>query len=154
MRIATTFSLVENRNVQGTVARSFERHSRWAKMRRTITPTCFAAELLLSPALLTAVGAVIAPCRETLALALLAVVAHTALANLSVATLRGEALSWCYAPLEIVRVVVMFGCWASAWASSTIVWRGNRLRIGPGSAVVTAPRDRLTQEPSVARPAA
>jgi len=134
-RIATSFHQVENRNVRGSLARMFDRHSRWAKMRRVIAPACFAFEPMMSPALVAGIGFVVAPGRSTAALLALAAVVQTLASLLAMRHIRGHGLSWKYAPLELVRVVVMFGCWVNAWASRTIVWRGHSLLLGKGSTI-------------------
>jgi len=141
-RIATSFHQVENRNVQTSVGRMFGRHARWAKMRRVLAPTCFALELMLSPVLIVALGVLLAPGPRTGGLLLLAALLQTFFAWASTTAIRGHAVPLKYAPLELVRVVVMFGCWLEAWASREVVWRGHALTVGAGTVVTPSTRRR------------
>lgn len=147
-RIATSFAVVENRNVNGSLARMFDRHSRWAKMRRLIVPGFFTIEPLFSPIISALLGAVLFPARATVAMVGIATVVQTVASLLAAWSFRGRPLPWRYAPLEIVRTFVMLGCWASAWISRTVVWRGNPLELGPNTTVV---RPRTLQPEPAAR---
>ena len=49
LKARTSFEVVENRNVACTVARTLERHTRWAKLRRSLNPAGFLAEPVLTP---------------------------------------------------------------------------------------------------------
>lgn len=129
-RVATSFHPVENRNVGGSVPKSYDRHARWAKMRRAIVPRFFTLEPLLTPMIVATAAALFAPCRLTALLFVASVVVQTATSVAAVWTVRGRPLPWRYLPLEALRVLVMLACWASAWASRTVVWRGNVLAIG------------------------
>lgn len=131
--IATSFASVENRNVDPTVSRTFERHSRWAKLRRALSPTVFAIEPMLVPIVVATLGAILVPSRATLETLVAVVVVQTALAHLAVRVARGSWLPLRYLPLEIVRSFAVIGCWLSAWASMAVNWRGHRLVIGADS---------------------
>ncbi|MBS2014800.1 MAG: glycosyltransferase [Deltaproteobacteria bacterium] len=134
-RVATSFSVIENRNVSGSLARMFDRHSRWAKMRRIIVPGFFAIEPLFSPIVTATLVALAMPSRVTVGM-LVATIALQTLASLVAAwSFRGRPLPWRYLPLEIVRTFMMVACWASAWVSRTVVWRGNPLELGPNTTV-------------------
>ena len=45
----TSLDAVENRNVGCTMARTLERHTRWSKMRRALSPLGFALEPMMTP---------------------------------------------------------------------------------------------------------
>jgi ceramide glucosyltransferase len=135
----TSLDVVENRNVGCTVARTIERHTRWAKMRRSLEPAGFAAEPVLTPVVAASAGLGLAPSKATALAMLIACTVQTACALIAVKLLRGRALSWRYAPLEIARSYVALACWARAWASRRIAWRGHPFALGPGS--VIAPLD-------------
>lgn len=139
LRVATSFVPVENRNVVGTVARSFERHSRWAKMRRAMSPTFFAIEPFFSPILVAIVAAFLVPGRLTCAALAASTLLQTFTALAAAWTVRGQPLPWRYAPLEIVRVFLMFACWVSACLSRTVSWRGNALAVGRGTVLTPIP---------------
>lgn len=148
MGVATSFVPVENRNTVGSVARTFERHSRWAKMRRALSPAFFAIEPLFSP-LVVALAAVLAsPSQSTLAALAVAALVQTVTALAAAWTIRGGAFPWHLAPLEVVRAFVMLGCWASAWISRGVRWRGNALAIGRGTVLSqVAPMMPMTPPP-------
>jgi ceramide glucosyltransferase len=138
----TSFDVVENRNVACSVARTLERHTRWAKMRRSLSPAGFLAEPVLTPIVIATGGVVAAPCRVTAALLATVCLAQTACALLAVRLLRGQGLAWWYAPLEIARSYVTLLCWAVACTSRRIAWRGHPFSLRRGSVIVpgAAPR--------------
>ncbi len=136
----TSFELVENRNVACSVARTVERHTRWAKMRRSLMPRAFLAEPLLTPIVIASAGLVLAPCAVTVAVLAGVCLAQTACALAAVRLLRGRALAWWYAPLEIGRSYLTLLCWAEACISRRIAWRGHPFVLGRGSVIVPAAR--------------
>jgi ceramide glucosyltransferase len=144
LRVATSFCAVENRNVVGSLAQTFERHARWAKLRRSISPAFFALEPLFTPIVVAMVGAAVAPSRRTLGLLVIAIVVQTMTAFVAAGRIRARSLPWRYAPLELVRTFVMLACWASAWVSRAVVWRGHAMQIGPGSVILPATPEQRT----------
>jgi ceramide glucosyltransferase len=134
----TSFEVVENRNVACSVARTIERHTRWAKMRRSLSPAAFAAEPALTPIIVASAGVLVAPSKVTATVLALVCVAQTACALLAVRLLRGQGLAWWYAPLEVARSYVALLCWACACVSRRIAWRGHPFLLGRGSVIVAA----------------
>jgi ceramide glucosyltransferase len=132
----TSFDVVENRNVACTVARTIERHTRWAKLRRSLSPAAFAAEPVLTPIVVASAGVLAAPCKLTASVLAAVCLLQTACALLAVRLLRGRALAWWYAPLEIARSYVTLLCWAFACVSRRIAWRGHPFSLGRGSVIV------------------
>jgi ceramide glucosyltransferase len=139
MGVRTSLDVVHNRNVHCSLRRTLERHTRWAKLRRSLHATGFLFEPLLSPLIVATAVAVLAPSQLTLAVAGVVAVLQTGVALAMVALLRGGALAWRYAPLEIVRTYVALGCWVAAWMSMRIQWRGHPFRLLRGSVIVPAP---------------
>jgi len=135
---ATRVSLapVNNRNVGASVRRTFQRHTRWAKLRRSIAPVPFALEPLLSPVLLATTSCVLWPTRVTVAALVACMVLQTVGAFITTRVVRGHALGWHWLPLEIVRCYLMWGCWLAACASRRVNWRGHELFLGRDSAIV------------------
>lgn len=152
MRVATSFAPIENRNVRGSLRRTFDRHARWAKMRRALSPAFFAIEPFFSPALVASASFALVPCRRTAAMLACALLLQTTTSWASAWVVRGRPLAWRYLPLEAVRLLVMLGCWLSACMSRTVVWRGHALTIGPGT-VLSRPRATDEGESSAAHPA-
>jgi ceramide glucosyltransferase len=139
MNIRTTFDAVHNRNTRCTVRRTLERHTRWAKLRRALHPAGFVVEPILSPLVVATIVA--AASRSQLAVAVAGSVAllQSAVALGTVAFLRGQPLARRYAPLEIVRAYLVFGCWVAACLSTRIHWRGHALLLKRGSVIAPAP---------------
>jgi ceramide glucosyltransferase len=136
LKTRTSFDVVENRNVACTVSRTIERHTRWAKLRRSLNPTGFMAEPMLTPVVVASGGVVAAPCKLTAGLFVAVCLAQTACALLAVRLLRGRALAWWYAPLEIARSYVTFLCWAIACVNRRIAWRGHPFSLRRGTVIV------------------
>src|SRR5271166_4459010 len=136
LRATLSFDIVENRNIACSVGRTFERHTRWAKMRRALFPRGFAIEPMLSPVVVATVGLLIAPCKSTALVLALASMVQSGCAFVSAPLLRGHWFAWWYAPLEIVRSYVAIFCWVQAWASRRIAWRGHEFVLQRGSAIV------------------
>ena len=136
LKARTSFEVVENRNVACTVARTLERHSRWAKLRRSLNPAGFLAEPVLTPVVVASAGVIAAPCKLTATILATVCVAQTTCALFAVRLLRGRALAWWYAPLEIARSYVTLLCWGYACASRRIAWRGHPFFLRRGSVIV------------------
>lgn len=123
-----------------TVAQFLERHLRWSQMRRRLSPAYFGEPLLNPVPFLLALFALAAASGDR-------IFATAALVGLGVKLtadkvlsrrLRGEALplrSLLWVP---VKDVLILGVWAVGLFRRTICWRGNRLRVGPGSVLSPA----------------
>ena len=132
----TSFEPVENRNVDCSIARTLERHTRWTKMRRALSPVAFALEPIMTPVLMASVGVVLAPGKVTAAVLGATCVVQTTAALTSVRLLRGQWLPWRYVPLELVRSGIMAFCWLRACASRRIDWRGHTFTMRRGTVIV------------------
>ena len=126
---------IENHNRDTSLLRTIERHARWAKMRRALTPACFALEPLLSPLLVASVVGIVAPsvlaakvCGFALALQLTG-----ALLCFTLLRMKRPLL---LAALEPLRAAVIFLCWALACLSRRVSWRGNVFSLEAGSRLV------------------
>ena len=138
--VRTSLEAVENRNVDCSVRRAIERHTRWAKMRRALAPTAFVFEPFLTPLFIASAVAAIEPTRPTIAAVLVTAIVQTVLAFASMRLLRGHAMRWYYAPLEIVRTGLVVLCWLRACASRRIRWRGHDFLVLRESRIVPARR--------------
>lgn len=132
-------SVVENRNVAGSIRRSFERHTRWAKLRRSLDPRAFAAEPILCPIVIASIAVAFSPSPLSAGLYAAIVIGQTACALTAMRVLRGHALRARYWPLEVVRSYVVLFCWIRACFSRRIDWRGHSFELGPGSVIVRSP---------------
>jgi len=135
-RTAMTFEIVENRNIACSIGRTFERHTRWAKVRRSLQPGAFVMEPLLTPIVVASAGVVVAPSKGSAALLVAVSAVQTACALGAVRLLRGTWLAWWYAPLEIARAYLGLVYWAVAWTNRRITWRGHAFELSRGSAIV------------------
>jgi ceramide glucosyltransferase len=131
----TLFEPVENRNVGCSVARTLERHTRWCKMRRALSPVAFAIEPIMTPIVIASMGFVLAPDKVTAAVLGGTCVVQTAAAQIAVRALRGHWLPARYIPLELVRSYVTLLCWARACMSRRIEWRGHAFTMGRGTTI-------------------
>jgi ceramide glucosyltransferase len=134
--VRTSLDSVENRNVACTVMRTVERHTRWSKLRRALTPAGFAVEPIMTPVIVASLSALVAPSKLTVAILMATCLAQTASALVAVRILRGHWLAWWYAPLEMVRSYVTFFCWLRACGSRRIEWRGHAFTLARGSVIV------------------
>jgi ceramide glucosyltransferase len=134
--VRTSFLPVDNLNVRVGLSHTIDRHTRWAKMRRAISPSTFYLEPLLSPMAIATLGFFAAPGQATATLCLASGVLQTAGAWTATRVLRGRWMAARYLPLEIVRSFVMLGCWLRACASRRVVWRGHAFKLGKGSVLI------------------
>src|SRR5260370_26004651 len=132
----TSFDVVENRNVGCSLSGTVERHTRWAKMRRSLNPVGFFMEPLLSPIAIASAGVLLAPGKATADFLGIVAVVQTLWALLAVRLVRGNGFAWWYAPLELVRSYVALFCWLRAWVSRRIAWRGHPFLLQRGRGIV------------------
>jgi len=138
----TSLDIVENRNVGCSLTRTIERHTRWAKMRRSLFPLGFYVEPLLLPVVMASAGALLVPCRVMAICLGIVSVMQTLCALLAARLIRGRGLAWWYAPLELVRSYVALFCWLRACVSRRIDWRGHPFLLERGSVILpVAPSD-------------
>lgn len=130
--------IVENRNVACSVRKTLERHTRWAKTRRSLMPQAFQVEPLMTPIVVATLGLLLAPSKGMAIVLSVVAAVQTALALVAVRLIRGAPLPWWYAPLEVVRSYASVVCWLSACFSHRIVWRGHAFLLLRGSAIVPA----------------
>ncbi|MGA2448977.1 MAG: glycosyltransferase [Polyangiaceae bacterium] len=135
--IMTSLDIVENRNLTGSLRRTIERHTRWSKTRRTLQPLGFFGEPLLMPIAISGLCFLLAPGPVMGVLFGISSVAQIGGAIYAVRVLRGRALRWWHAPLELVRTVVVLVCWAGgAFGGGRIEWRGHHFKVKRGSVIV------------------
>ncbi len=133
---------IENHNRDTSLLRTIERHARWAKMRRALTPWCFAVEPLLSPLLVASVVGILAPSALAAKLWGCALGLQITGALLCFTLLRMKR-PWLLAALEPLRAAVIFLCWGLGCLSRRVSWRGNVFSLEAGSKLVPARPARL-----------
>ncbi|HSN99857.1 MAG TPA: glycosyltransferase [Candidatus Nanopelagicales bacterium] len=134
--VAHCLAPVENRNTTCSLSRTLERHSRWGKMRRAIAPRCFALEPLLLPAAVAWLVALIAPSALALSAWLSACLLQVLGAFVALSLLRPGERNLRLAALEPARAAVVLACWALAYASRRVSWRGNAFHVAVGSELI------------------
>jgi ceramide glucosyltransferase len=138
-RVEVSTAPVYNYNSACSLGRTIERHTRWAKLRRSVSPPTFAFEPLLLPVVVALMSMVLMPNRWT-ALAL-GVATLVQLGGSAVATrLHRQAWpGWSSPMLELLRSTIVFFCWCRACVSRRVTWRGHEFELGPRSRVVALP---------------
>jgi ceramide glucosyltransferase len=116
-----------------TVAKFFERHLRWSQMRRRISPAYFGEPLLNPIPFLLALACTGGGVRALAGLA--GIAAKIAADALLARRLRGAALPLASLLAIPVKDMLILGVWAVGLFRRTINWRGNLLRVGPGSSL-------------------
>jgi ceramide glucosyltransferase len=129
---------VDNRNVDCSLERTIERHTRWAQTRRALAPVGFAFEPALSPVVIATLAYLASPTSLFCFALLSTAVVQIVCAVVTTRTLRGRALRWYWAPLEIVRSYLLFFCWLRALSSRRVFWRGHLVELIRDSAIVSA----------------
>jgi len=129
LKIATTFTPVENVNRTWSAGRFMARHMRWAIMRRHLNLGHYFAELLSNPILFAAIYALAHPTRAGLDL-LVGVMLAKILLDLIAGTVAGARLPLSQYFLVPVKELIVGAIWFVPFFQRTVVWRGNRFRIG------------------------
>src|SRR5262249_45470310 len=112
---------IDNRNVACSVARSVDRHTRWAKMRRSIAPRCFALEPWLSPLAIASIALVVMQSATALTVWGISCALQLCGAAFVQCTFASER-RWRLVAIEPLRVYVALACWARAWLSRRVAW--------------------------------
>jgi ceramide glucosyltransferase len=120
---------------QGRSVRDFlARYRRWAVIHRHMVGTLvYSGELVLNPLVLSLLALALAPSRAHLGFALAVLLGRAAVDALAASSLRPTPLR----PLQLAALPLKDGLLAAAWLHgllrSTVDWRGNRLRVLPGT---------------------
>lgn len=144
-RVALSVQALPTVTCERTLREFLNRHVRWAQMRRRIAPGVFLAETFTNPLpwVSLAFGALGLFGRDLAYFDALAI-------TLSVGTLlklasdvslfmrlRGQRMPMKYLALVPVKDFLVMAVWCTAAVKRTILWRGNRMRIGAGSVLTT-----------------
>lgn len=125
-------------NVQGavTVAAFVRRHLRWTRIRRRIDPLAYAAEVFAHPLPFAVAAVAWSPGTTTAASALATFGCSCAVARAADRAAGGRRRVWTYLLLEPLRQFVVTALWPVAWFSTTVGWRGHRLRVSDRTRLV------------------
>src|SRR5258706_2884528 len=148
-KVALSSYVVEAVSARRSLKDFCARHIRWCQMRRRIAPALYFGEPLLSPLPFLMLG-----CVSLLAGGQLPFVSHASLLEFFslgflvklvsdahvLSRVRGERLRLNELPCWLCKDVKLLGIWGLGAAKRPVVWRGNVLRIGPGSELFPATR--------------
>ena len=140
-RVALSPYAIETVNTQRTVRDFVARHIRWSQMRRRISPGMYLGEPLMNPGLwlvlLMAVEALGPRSPLVFALAMAGLVAKGVLDALQMRCMRG---SFDYRDVVwvLLKDLLVSAIWGVGAVRRTVRWRGNVMRIGPGSRLLPA----------------
>jgi ceramide glucosyltransferase len=123
--------------VEKTVGHFFRRYLRWSVIHRTAIrfPT-YLAESLLNPIPLAVIGYALRPTAGAAATLAVCAVLKPTLDAVAFSRLRRELFSWRAFGVVWVKDLLLFVTWVHGLFARTVVWRGNRLRVHPGSRLV------------------
>lgn len=141
---------IHNRNVRCGIGRTFERHTRWLKMRRATTLVGFALEPLSWPIVVSSAVLLVTQTRAAVVLWGVSCIVQMAGAQISMWAFRGKGLAAWLVPLELVRAYMILCCWLAAWTTRKVSWRGNEFILGAGTALTRV--SSVEQDGVIARP--
>jgi ceramide glucosyltransferase len=128
-------------NVLGpvSVSRFLARHLRWARIRRRMNPAAYVGEILTNPVFIALLGVLLL--RDAASLGIFA----AAVFGKSMLDAVVERAVGVHRPLAVYPFLTFFkdtliGCaWIVPFFSTSVTWRGNRLRIGPRTWLIPVP---------------
>jgi ceramide glucosyltransferase len=145
--------VVRTINAHWDLRRFLSRHLRWTQMRRWIAPRLYAFEPLVNPLpILLGLGTYVllrdgedtSAWLSAIGLAMAGKVGSDAVLTRRLRGRWPSALGVLAVPLMDVLVL---GLWCVAWIHRCVDWRGNKLRIGPGSALTLPAVDEAVDFP-------
>jgi hypothetical protein len=141
-KVALSSYVVGAVNAHRSVKDFCARHVRWCQMRRRIAPALYFAEPLLSPLPFIVLGLLCLLGGGQVGFASRAALADFFFAGLLfklgsdahvLSRVRGDRLRLRELPCWLCKDLMLLGIWALGAVKRTVVWRGNVVRIGPGS---------------------
>ena len=131
LRTVVSGEVIDNVLGRKSVREFVDRHVRWSKIRRRVCAPGYVLELLLNPTFLSLVGAAALGTPVALGVVALSI---AALSLAQRALERGLGVHrpwWTYPVLELTRSVITGLVWILPLIHTRVVWRGNRVVIGP-----------------------
>jgi ceramide glucosyltransferase len=137
-RAVVARSPVYNVSRQKNVSAFFKRYVRWSIIHHTCIPTpVYLAQSLLNPLPWALLGALLSP--SFLALCVVGAVAMAKLGHdvtLFHLSRPGQRTPWTVVPAVLLKDALLFVAWTQGLFARTVDWRGNKLRVMPGSRLV------------------
>ncbi|WP_257461292.1 glycosyltransferase [Archangium lipolyticum] len=152
-RAVVARSPVYNVSLEKSVTAFLKRYVRWSIIHHTCIPTpVYLAQSLLNPLPWALLGALLEPSARALGVVgtvVLAKLAHdVTIFHLS---RPGQTTSWRVVPAVLLKDLLLFMAWTNGLFARSVDWRGNKLRVLPGSKLVAPtpamPGSLATSEP-------
>ncbi len=144
-RVAVARSVVQNVSRKKSPRDFLKRYRRWSIIHRTsIELGTYLAQALLNPFPLALIAAAFHPSGPTLLAAVAVCVLKTALDFATAWSLHPRAFGLSAALAVPLKDALLFAAWVNGLFETTVDWRGNALRVGPGSRLM--PLDVETSE--------
>ena len=135
-RVAVAPVCIDNVLGPVTVRAFLTRHLRWARIRRRMNPAAYTGELLLNPVFVALVGMLALRNWESSALFGVALVAKSTLDAMTERAIGVVRPLYRYPALTLAKDLLVGVVWLVPFFSTVVVWRGNRLRVGPRTLLV------------------
>jgi len=136
-RAVVARSPIFNVSQRKSVNAFFKRYLRWSITHHTCIPTVvYLGQSLLNPIPWALLGALLAPSWMSLGV-LAGVTAFKVLTDVAIfAMLRPQRTPWMTAPAVLAKDALLFVTWVNGLFRRSVDWRGNKLRVLPGSRLV------------------
>ena len=152
-RVVLAHAVVTSVSARRTLVAFARRYARWSVMQRQCAGLVpYLGLLLLNPVLLAAVALPLAPSWLTVAALGLSIAARALADSVAGRWLRGRAFPARACGLAPVKELLIAGAWLYGLCCHTIIWRSNRLIVGPGSVLSLAPGPGVRPDPRRPRP--
>lgn len=153
-RAVVARSPVYNVSRQKSVSAFFKRYVRWSIIHHTCIPTpVYLAQSMLNPLPWALLGALLSPSLMSLcvvgAVALAKLVHDVTVFHLS---RPGQPTPWAVLPAVLLKDALLFVAWTNGLFARTLDWRGNKLRVLPGSRLVPPTPSSLSTGMSTSEP--
>ncbi|MHB8874415.1 MAG: ceramide glucosyltransferase [Myxococcaceae bacterium] len=138
-KVALATSGVVNVSQRRSVGDFFGRYLRWSVIHRTaVQPSTYLAQALLNPTPIAAVAFALKPAGDSLTALVACLVLKAFLDVLTARTVSPGQFGFAAFLAVPLKDLLLFAAWANGLVSRTVVWRGTRLRVMPGSLLVPA----------------
>jgi ceramide glucosyltransferase len=135
-RVAVARIPVVNVSERRAVRDFAARYQRWGVLQRqAVGPLAYAAQAILNPVLLASVAAALDPGRATLAALAAVGVAKAALDGAAARALRPGGFRLRQLACVPAKDLVFGAAWLHGLVRRDVVWRGNRILVGPGTRI-------------------
>lgn len=137
-RVCLSDDVIDTAEISKGLRAVWNRHRRWALMRRRLGGWGYLAESLSSPLPWFAGSLLFGEAAPEVVSAAAGLLAARYLAEGAMAAFRGQRLEWRDYALLPVRDVLVAAIFWSGLVGQTTTWRGHRVRLGPMTRIVAA----------------